>query len=151
FELVLEKMSEGEGADRSTLVSELARLAGEMDASEDLDHHFEVAQHVVAWLLNETGSSPTFQDEHLVPSTSGWRRGVSDVKLMREEQRGDEILVKLTAAGINILLGALTIDVADEQRARERLLDEEIQRGRYDRALLLATQARILSIQYEEE
>jgi hypothetical protein len=151
FELVLEKMSEGDGAERSTVVSELARLVGEMDPLSDRDQRHQVAQQVVAWLLNEIGPNPTFQNEYLMPTEDGWRRGPSDVKLMREDQRGDEILIKLTPAGINILLGALSMDVADEQRARERLLDEEIQRGRYDRALLLATQARILSIQYEEE
>jgi hypothetical protein len=151
FELVLEQMCIGEGAERSIVVSELARLAGEMDPAATADQRQYVAMHVVAWLLNETGGDPAFKPFYLVPAEQGWRRGPDPVILMREHQRGDNLYMKLTPPGINVLLGALNLDVADEQRAKERLLDEEIKRGRYDKALLLASQARLLSVQYEEE
>jgi hypothetical protein len=151
FELVLEQMCLGEGAERSTVVAELARLAGEMDPASTSDQRQQVAMLVVAWLLNETGADPAFQPFYLIPAEPGWRRGPEPVVLMREHQRGDNLYMKLTPPGINVLLGALNLDVADEQRAKERLLDEEIQRGRYDKALLLASQARLLSVQYEEE
>lgn len=58
-------------------------------------------------------------------------------------------MVRASVEAINLLIGALDLDIADAQKAEERLLDEYIRDGRLDAAQQAAEIARLRSIQYQ--
>jgi hypothetical protein len=60
-----------------------------------------------------------------------------------------EYVVDPAAPRPNRLAGALDLDIADAQKAEERLLDEYIRAGRLDAAQATAEVARLRSIQYQ--
>lgn len=139
------------GVARPLVEEKIAQLAAQMVPTDRREMHRAVASLIVSWLLNEeesdAGFSYTYSD--LAEGRPVTRSYV--VELLRERELADSsLLVKATAGAINLLIGALDIDVADAQKAEERMLEEYISAGRFGDASQLARRARYRSIQYAE-
>ena len=139
------------GVARPLVEEEILQLAARMVPTDRREMHRAVATLVMSWLLNEEESEAGFSYEYSDLAQSRPVIRSYAVELLRERELADaSLLVKATAGAINLLIGALDIDVADAQKAEERMLDEYISAGRFGDAAQLARRARYRSIQYAE-
>ena len=151
IECVVNRQGLEGGVARPLVEAEITQLAARMVPADPGEMHRTVAALVVSWLLNEEESDAGFSYPYSditqgQPVTRSYA-----VELLRERELADSsLLVKATAGAINLLIGALDIDVADAQKADERMLDEYLSAGRFGDAAQLARRARYRSIQYAE-
>ncbi len=141
------------GIHTAELVEKLSDWAGVMAPDRDPVEHEDVARDVVNWLLGDETSDP-FNPAHIVYDAAGVPAWQSDyhVDILRSVQnpRG-EIVLRASPEAINLILHVLGDDIADAQRAEERLLNDYIVRGRFDLAIGQARRALLRSKQYAEE
>ncbi|MCL5958408.1 MAG: hypothetical protein M1358_03665 [Chloroflexi bacterium] len=140
------------GITRLALTETIVDLAQKMAPDHDSAEHREVARVVVDWLLN-TEESNVFAPSYLdVMADGNVVRRQANIDILRERQEPDGSLVlRASVEAINLLLGVLNEDVADAQKAEERLLNDYIAGSRYDVAIAQATRAQLRSIQYAEQ
>ncbi|MBI2954830.1 MAG: helix-turn-helix transcriptional regulator [Chloroflexi bacterium] len=140
------------GITRLALSANLVDFARWMAPDREAATHQDVADEVISWLLNDKERevfTPSYVD--FGADRTPVRRQMS-IELLRERQEPDGSLVlRASVEAINLLLGTLSDDVADAQRAEERLLDDFIETGRYDAAVDQARRAQLRSIQYAEQ
>ncbi len=151
IEYVVNRQGFEGGVARPLAEEEISQLAARMVPTDHREMHRTVAALVMSWLLNEEESDAGFSYAYSDTAQSRPVTRSYAVELLREREMADSsLLVKATAGAINLLIGALDIDVADAQKAEERMLDEYISAGRFGDAAQLARRARYRSIQYAE-
>jgi len=124
----------------------VATVASRMAPDRPRIEHLDVAERVLAHLLNDEPGSD-FAYDYI---DGAWQRMRHSVKILDQRQTEDgSLVVRASVEAINLLIGALDLDIADAQKAEERLLDEYIKDGRFDVAQRTAEIARLRSIQYQ--
>jgi hypothetical protein len=150
IETTLDQQGVDGGIGRHSLQDAVATVAGQMAPERPRQEHLEVAERVLAHLLNEAPGSDfayTYSDRG---GDGALETRVHTVKILDQRQTEDgSLVVRASIEAINLLIGALDLDIADAQKAEERLLDEYIQAGRLDAAQQTAEIARLRSIQYQ--
>lgn len=137
------------GLSRQSLRDEVAQIAASLAPERPRDEHQEAAERVLSHLLNEQPGSD-FVYDYADRSDERWERRRHAVKLLDQHQLDDgSLVVRASNEAINLLIGSLAIDIADAQKAEERLLDEYIRAGRLDAAYQSALTARLRSIAYQ--
>jgi hypothetical protein len=138
------------GIGRHPLRDAVAAVAGQMAPERPLTEHQEVAERVLTHLLNDDPGSDfayTYSDRG---GDGTWERRLYTIKILDQRQTEDgSLVVRASTEAINLLIGALDLDIADAQKAEERLLDDYIRAGRLDAAQATAEIARLRSIQYQ--
>jgi hypothetical protein len=150
IETTLDRQGLEGGIGRHSLKEAVAAAAARMAPERPRTEHLHVAERVLSHLLNDDPGSDfayTYSDR----SADGfWERRRHTVKILDQRQTEDgSLVVRASVEAINLLIGALDLDIADAQKAEERLLDEYIQAGRLDAAQATAEVARLRSIQYQ--
>jgi hypothetical protein len=137
------------GISRTSLSDAVAQVAAQMAPDKTREQHQEAAERVLNHLLNEgSGSEFLYPYQELI-GTGFWQRRLHSVKVLDQRQTEDgSLVVRASAEAINLLIGALDVDIADAQKAEERLLDQYIQEGRFTEAQKSAERARLRSAQY---
>jgi hypothetical protein len=146
IEATLDRQGLEGGIGRQALKEALAGMAARMAPERPRSEHMEVAERVLAHLLNdEPGSEFTY-----TYVDGAWERRWHTVKILDQRQMEDgSLVVRASVEAINLLIGALDLDITDAQKAEERLLDQYIKDGRLDVARRTAEVARLRSIQYQ--
>lgn len=146
IEETLDRQGVEGGIGRQSLTDAVASVASRMAPDRPRQEHLDVADRVLAHLLNDEPGSDFVYD--LIDAT--WARQSHTVRILDQRQTDDgSLVVHASIEAINLLIGALDLDIADAQRAEERLLDEYIRAGRLDAAQATAEIARLRSIQYQ--
>ena len=150
IETTLDRQGLEGGISRHSLIDTVGAVAARMAPDRPRTEHLDVAERVVAHLLNDDpGSDFAYTYSDRGPSGS-WERRWHTVKILDQRQTEDgSLVVRASVEAINLLIGALDLDIADAQKAEERLLDEYIRAGRLDAAQATAEVARLRSIQYQ--
>lgn len=142
-----------DGIRTGDVIERVADWAGKMAPDRTPAEHTEVAREVINWLL-ASDSADTFTPQFIEYDSEGalfWQTDFR-VEILRaiQDPRG-EIVLRASSEAINLLLHVLSEDIADAQRAEERLLNDYIEKGRYDLAMGQARRALLRSKQYAEE
>jgi hypothetical protein len=149
---VVDHMEIDRGIGFHAIVAVLEDAASRVVAGRDADELRTVATTVVEHLLNEDAGRSARPLRYVDLSGEGqavWQR--SDVRILVEhEERDGSISLRATPEAINVLVGAIDVDVASQQEADEVLLEVQLRRGRVQSAEQLAQRARLLSVQYTE-
>jgi len=140
------------GIGRLALTRALADVADKMAPGADPGMATDVAQVVIDWLLNSDDNEDVYRPTYMVLDAQGQPHALrATISILRERQDMDgNLVIRASVEAVNLLLGALSDDVADGQRAEERLLADNIDSGRFDAAVDSARRARLRSIQYAE-
>ena len=146
IEETLDRQGVEGGIMRQSLKDSVAAVAGQMAPDRSHREHLDVAERVLAHLLNDEPGS-----DFVYEYTDGmWARRSHTVRILDQRQTEDgSLVVRASIEAINLLIGALDLDIADAQKAEEHLLDEYIRAGRLDAAQATAEIARLRSIQYQ--
>jgi hypothetical protein len=138
------------GISRQSLKDSVAAVAAQMAPGGARRDHLEAAERVLGHLLNEAPGSDFVYPYTDRDRDGSWERRLHPVKILDQRQTEDgSLVVRASVEAINLLIGALDLDIADAQKAEERLLDEYIRAGRLDAAQATAEIARLRSIQYQ--
>jgi hypothetical protein len=149
IEATLDRQGLEEGISRYALKESVADVAGQMAPERPRTEHLDIADRVLAHLLNEVSGSD-FVYAYRDAANGTWERRLHTVKILDQRQTEDgSLVVRASIEAINLLIGALDLDIADAQKAEERILDEYIKAGRLDAAQATAEIARLRSIQYQ--
>ena len=153
IQVVVENMGMLEGGITQVgVIAALSQLARAMAPAADPAELAEVSQVVLDWLLNAEDRDEFRPFYVLIGPDGAPIRRQTTIEILRERQEPDGTLVlRASVEAINLLLGPLSEDIADAQRAEERLLDDYIAAGRFDAAVDQARRAQIRSIQYAEQ
>jgi hypothetical protein len=137
------------GITRTSLKDAVAAVAAEMAPGGPREQHLEAAERVLFHLLNEAPGSDFLYAYQENAETGFWQRRLHAVKVLDQRQGEDGLLVvRASPEAINLVIGALDVDIADAQKAEERLLDQYIREGKFDEAQASAERARLRSVQY---
>lgn len=129
------------------LVVRVAAQAPDRTASE----HERVASWVLENLLNVGSADRGFRTIYGLAGPEGYDRRTFDFKLL-EETRGldGELYLRASNEAVNVLVGALEVDLEAAHIAADVRLDILIKRGRLSEAQAAAQNARYRTIQYGE-
>ena len=119
----------------------------------DADRHDAVVRRLLAALQNDKNGREPFDLTYLDASEQGAlvTRHVT-FRLLSDYHVGGpgdgRIVLRLSNEAINLVLNALSLDLADAQAAAEAVVDSQLRRGRFDDALRSAQNARVRSVNY---
>ncbi|MGH7619363.1 MAG: hypothetical protein ACREPM_19270 [Gemmatimonadaceae bacterium] len=135
----------------------LAPLLRAMDhaagVEADVDRHDAVVRRLLAALQNDKSGREPFDVTYLDAGERGElvTRHVT-FRLLSDYHVGGpgdgRIVLRLSNEAINLVLNALSLDLADAHAATEAVVDSQFRRGRFDDALRSAQNARIRSVNY---
>jgi hypothetical protein len=153
IDLVTLAMDFDAGASPETVTADLARYAATHAPERGSDEHNRVAQWVLEHVLNVGSADRGFRAVYGVTTEDGsYRRHDFDFKLLEEVPGADgDIFLRATNEAVNVLVGALDIDVEDAQIAADLRLESLIRKGRLSDAQAAAQTARYRTIQYGEQ
>lgn len=148
----LEDELDHDGARRvlAPLLRAMDHVAG---VEPDVDRHDAVVRRLLAALQNDKSGREPFDVTYLDAGERGElvTRHVT-FRLLSDYHVGGpgdgRIVLRLSNEAINLVLNALSLDLADAQAATEAVVDSQFRRGRFDDALRSAQNARIRSVNY---
>jgi hypothetical protein len=110
-----------------------------------------VASWILDNLLNVGTADRGFRAIYGISGPEGYTRRTFDFKLLEETWGGDgDLYLRATNEAVNVLVGALEVDIESAQIAADLRLDILIRRGRLTDAQAAAQAARLRTIQYGE-
>ena len=151
IDLVTIAMDFETGAHPAKVVAELARNV-RAQAPERLEHeHAKVARWVLENLLNIGSADRGFRTIYGISSPEGYSRRSFDFKLLEEAMGTDgDLYLRASDEAINVLVGALEVDIESAQYAADLRLEALVKKGRLLDAQGAAQNARYRTIQYGE-
>lgn len=151
IDLVTIAMDFDTGAHPEKVVAELAKNV-QAQAPERPEHeHAKVARWVLENLLNVGSADRGFRTIYGITSTAGYSRRSFDFKLLEEAIGTDgDLYLRASDEAINVLVGALEVDIESAQYAADLRLEALVKKGRLLDAQGAAQNARYRTIQYAE-
>ncbi len=152
IDLVTLAMDFATGASSETVVADLSRYAAEQASDRPESEHERAARWVLENLLNVGSADRGFRAVYGVRTPDGqYERRDFDFKLLEEVPGADgEIYLRATNEAVNVLVGALEVDIESAQVSADVRLETLIRRGRLSDAQAAAQAARYRTIQYAE-
>jgi hypothetical protein len=151
IDLVTVAMDFDTGARPDAVLAELSEQVAVQAPDRLLAEHQKVARWVLENLLNVGSADRGFRTIYGVPGPDGYNRRTFDFKLLEETLGGDgELYLRASNEAVNVLVGALEVDLEAAHIAADVRLDILIKRGRLDEAQAAAQNARYRTIQYGE-
>ncbi|TWD84502.1 hypothetical protein FB561_5693 [Kribbella amoyensis] len=151
IDLVTVAMDFDTGARPDVVLRELAAHVAAQAPDRSSAEHQKVARWVLENLLNVGSADRGFRTVYGVPGPSGYNRFLFDFKLLEETLGADgEPYLRASNEAVNVLVGALEVDLEAAHIAADVRLDILIKRGRLDEAQAAAQNARYRTIQYGE-
>lgn len=138
------------GAAPERVIAELITFAARQAPQRDTTEHSRVARWVLENLLNVGSADRGFRAIYGIAGPDGdYARFAFDFKLLEEAPSADgEIFLRATNEAVNVLVGALELDIESAQIAADLRLETLIRRGRLSDAQAAAQTARYRTIQY---
>lgn len=152
LDVVIESMGLGLGAEREEVLQALRPMVRGLDPTLTAENVDAVAVHVLEAMLNERERRTAFSQQY-----ADWQEAPpvlrqAEFHLLREEERPDgSVCLRATTEGINLYTGMLDFAVQDAQVAEEAVLRAQIRRGRVDDAVKTARNARLRSIELQQQ
>ncbi|MFZ5477571.1 MAG: hypothetical protein ACOZNI_12415 [Myxococcota bacterium] len=151
LDATIDRMGLGAGATRAEVREALTSMIRAVEPTADKARIAELADGVIDALLNEPERRRAFAEPYA--SVEGdlvrWRE--LPFHLLREEETPEgDVVLRVSAEGINLYVGMLEYELEDAQAAEDAVLRAQIRRGRIADAVATAEQARKLSIAYAE-
>jgi hypothetical protein len=157
LDIVIDRMGlEGE-ATREAISRQLAPVLCAMDQAAEVEpslkRHDLMVDKLLAGLRNDADGRRTFREEYTALGPDGCaNRHYVEFRLLCDSHRPDgSIVLRATNEAANLYLRLLDLDIEDAQAATEAVVQSELERGRFDEAVLSAHQARIQSVPYREK
>lgn len=152
IDLVTIAMDFDAGAPPERTVTELSRYAEEQAPDRSAAEHEHAAGWVLENLLNVGSADRGFRAVYGLTGVDGhYERRDFDFKLLEEVPGADGgIYLRATNEAVNVLVGALEVDIESAQIAADVRLETLIRRGRLSDAQAAAQAARYRTIQYGE-
>lgn len=151
IDLVTIAMDFDTGARPEAVVQELARKAAAQAVQRTPLEHERVARWVLENLLNVGSADRGFRTVYGMSGPQGYDRRTFDFKLLEETRGTDgELYLRASNEAVNVLVGALEVDLEAAHIAADLRLDILIKRGRLSEAQASAQNARYRTIQYGE-
>lgn len=153
FDAVFARMSPGvgRGASRDQIVEDLRPFILGSDPSLSEDHVSDIADFVISQLMNE-GRGPFKQTciwaEERGRSVKPYPYRFALLEAFHDQET-DRFLIRATSHAIHLYLRMLDQPLEDEQLANLFILQEQVKRGRIDRARREAERTMLLSLEYE--
>ncbi|MEV6598102.1 hypothetical protein AB0M36_14655 [Actinoplanes sp. NPDC051346] len=153
IDLVTLAMDFDAGAPPERILTDLAAFAARQMPGRDDAEHSRVARWVLENLLNVGSADRGFRAVYGMTAGDGsYSRYAFDFKLIEEVSGPDGgIFLRATNEAVNVLVGALEIDIESAQIAADLRLETLIKRGRLSDAQAAAQAARYRTIQYGEK
>ncbi|MCP3785273.1 hypothetical protein NLX85_18060 [Micromonospora sp. A3M-1-15] len=153
IDLVTLSMDFDTGAPPEKIVAGLAVFAARHAPDRDDAEHLRVARWVLENLLNVGSTDRGFRAVYGITAGDGsYNRFEFDFKLLEEVPAADgSIFLRATNEAVNVLVGALELDIESAQIAADLRLETLIRRGRLSDAQAAAQSARYRTIQYGEK
>lgn len=140
------------GAKPEEVLEALARHAAAQAPDRDSSEHLAVATYVLDGLLNKDSLDRAFRHVYGTWGPNGFERAVFDFKLLEEVLgRDGEIHLRASDEAVNVLVGALEVDVAAAQQAADLRVERLIKRGRLPEAETAARSAQYLTSQLAQK
>ncbi|MGL5861844.1 MAG: hypothetical protein ACRCY9_11390 [Phycicoccus sp.] len=151
IDLVTIAMDFDTGAEPAKVLRDLAyRVAAQAPDRTDVEHT-RVASWVLENLLNVGSADRGFRTIYGLSGPDGYDRRTFDFKLLEEARGTDgELYLRASNEAVNVLVGALEVDLEAAHIAADVRLDILIKRGRLSEAQAAAQNARYRTIQYGE-
>ncbi|MDZ5662355.1 hypothetical protein SFC79_11320 [Nocardioides sp. S-58] len=151
IDLVTIAMDFDTGALPATVRRDLSARAAEQVPDRAPEEHERVASWVLENLLNVGSADRGFRAVYGLPGPSGYDRRTFDFKLLEETRGADgDLYLRASNEAVNVLVGALEVDLEAAHIAADVRLDILIKRGRLSEAQAAAQNARYRTIQYGE-
>lgn len=151
IDLVTLSMDFDRGARPSEVLASLAAAARAQAPERERSEHDAVATWVVNNLLNVGNADRGFRAVYGITSAAGYDRRSFDFKLLEETYGPDgELYLRASNEAVNVLVGALDVDIESAQIAADLRLDVLIKRGRLSDAQSAAKAALYQTIRYTE-
>lgn len=150
LDFAIEGMGLDSGISRRELVGKLATMAPLFIGTSATDGFRAACEYVVDGLLNAPRSE-VFREEYLAIHESPAVNREFEFRLLQEEEREGQVVLRASTFGINLYLRMLDTEVEDAQVANEAMLADQLHRGAIDRAAQSAHQAKLLSMSLEEK
>lgn len=151
IDLVTIAMDFDTGADPAKVLRELAIKVAAQAPDRTESEHARVATWVLENLLNVGSADRGFRTIYGLPGPDGYDRRTFDFKLLEETRGSDgELYLRASNEAVNVLVGALEVDLEAAHIAADVRLDILIKRGRLSEAQAAAQNARYRTIQYGE-
>jgi hypothetical protein len=151
IDLVTIAMDFDAGAEPAKVLRELTyRVAAQAPDRTDVEQA-RVASWVLENLLNVGSADRGFRIVYGLSGADGYDRRTFDFKLLEETRGADgELYLRASNEAVNVLVGALEVDLEAAHIAADVRLDILIKRGRLSEAQAAAQNARYRTIQYGE-
>jgi hypothetical protein len=153
IDLVTLAMDFDAGAAPERVVADLAGYVARQAPDRDAAEHTRVARWVTENLINVGSTDRGFRAVYGMTNGDGrYSRYQFDFKLLEEVSGADGgIFLRATNEAVNVLVGALELDIESAQIAADLRLETLIRRGRLSDAQAAAQTARYRTIQYGEK
>jgi hypothetical protein len=151
IDLVTLAMDFDKGAAADEIIAGMLPLAAAQAPGRVSAEHLAVCRWVLENLINVGSLDRGFRAVYGTADGGGYQRRTFDFKLLVElAGPTGEIYLRSTDEAVNVLIGALDIDVESAQIAAELKLATLIKRGQLIHAKVAAQQARYRTIQYAD-
>lgn len=151
IDLVTVAMDFDTGARPDQVRTDLAEFVAAQAPDRPSSEHARVARWVLDNLLNVGNADRGFRAVYGAPGTGGYNRRTFDFKILEETLGADgDLYLRASNEAVNVLVGALEVDLEAAHIAADVRLDILIRRGRLDEAQAAAQNARYRTIQYGE-
>jgi hypothetical protein len=151
IDLVTIAMDFDTGARPSKVIADLSAIAATHAPDRAGIEHEAVARWVLENQLNVGTADRGFRTIYGIDTAQGYDRRSFDFKLLEETLGGDgELYLRASNEAVNVLVGALEVDIESAQIAADLRLDVLIKRGRLTDAQAAAQAARYQTIRYAE-
>jgi hypothetical protein len=151
IDLVTIAMDFDRGARPDQVLADLTRTTAAQAPDRPDTEHARVASWVLDNLLNVGSADRGFRAIYGIAGPAGYDRRSFDFKLLEETFDADgELYLRASNEAVNVLVGALDVDIESAQIAADLRLGILIKRGRLSDAQAAAQAARYQTIRYAE-
>jgi hypothetical protein len=151
IDLVTIAMDFDRGARPDAVLRDLTARVAVQATDRTVEEHERVASWVVENLLNVGSTDRGFRTVYGLSGPDGYDRRTFDFKLLEETRGADgDLYLRASNEAVNVLVGALEVDLEAAHIAADVRLDILIKRGRLSEAQAAAQNARYRTIQYGE-
>lgn len=140
------------------VVRSLREILSAMDTRAGLEidevRHETMAMRVIGALRNDAQHGRPFEYTYTIPRDEDGGAATMHLRLRIIEDRyhpDGRIVLALSDGAANLFLNAIDLEIEDSQLANAAVIAMQIERGRFQKALRAAGEARLLSLRYMEK